>query len=257
MLATFFKNNLPSILTGCAVAGVAETVYLAVKATPKAIRIVNELKEPSKRDIFCNTWRCYIPAAIAGFGTIACIVGANYIHLSKEVGIAAAYSLVGTKFNEYKQHAGEETDAKIKESIRKEHISNLEKPQEPLEPGKMWCYEPESDQFFQATTEQILWAELTANKIFANQGELRFNQFLNLLPGVKKVPWGDHFGWYITDDDGTWDFNWSFYRGTPWIDIQPQIAVDQDMMILSYGMHPGDETDPHDLEEPEQFEVKS
>lgn len=258
-LKGYILENLPSILTGVAVAGVVETVYLAVKATPKALDILEEHPKAEKEDKVKHTWKCYIPAAIAGAGTIACIVGANYAHLSREAGMLAAYSFLGEKFVDYRERSGEKHDAKIMKDIEKDYISEAVKgkPNRPLEIGKMWCFEPESEQYFQATTEQILWAELTANKIFHNQGWLSFNQFLDLLPEAKKVEWGDHTGWYIYDEDGSWDFNWSFYPGgTPWIDIQPQISEDDDVMVLAYGMHPGDCPDPNDIEEPEQFQEK-
>lgn len=264
-LKSIFLNNLPSILTGVAVAGIVETTILAVKATPKALDILEEMKSKekqdgspwNKKDTVKSTWKCYIPAGIACAGTIACVIGANYMHLSKEAGIVAAYSLLGNKFHDYRDLSGEKHDKKIMDAIQKDHISEIEKPDKPLEIGKMWVYEPESKQYFQATTEQILWAELTANKIFSNQGWLSFNQFLDLLPGAKRVKWGDYYGWYTYDEDGAWDFNWSFYPGgTPWIDIQPQIATDDDVMILAYGMHPGDCPDPHDIEEPEQINMK-
>lgn len=267
-LKGYILENLPSILTGVAVAGVVETVYLAVKATPKALDILEERSSEEKKDgtgwnktdTVKATWKCYIPAAIAGAGTIACIVGANYAHLSREAGMLAAYSFLGEKFVDYRERSGEKHDDKIMNSIKKDHISEAVKgkPNRPLEIGKMWCFEPESEQYFQATTEQILWAELTANKIFHNQGWLSFNQFLDLLPkDAKRVPWGDHTGWYTSDEDGSWDYNWSFYRGgTPWIDIQPQISEDDDVMVIAYGMHPGDCPDPQDIEEPEQITEK-
>lgn len=258
-LKGYILENLPSILTGVAVAGVVETVYLAVKATPKALDILEENPAgiKTKTQKVQAAWKCYIPAAIAGAGTIACIIGANYAHISREAGMLAAYSFLGEKFVDYREKSGEKHDDKIMNAIKKEHVSEVKKPDRPLEVGKMWVYEPESKQYFQATTEQILWAELTANKMFHNQGWLSFNQFLDLLPEAKRVPWGDHTGWYIYDDDGYWDFNWSFYSGgTPWIDIQPQISEDDDVMILAYGMHPGDCPDPHDIEEPEQINMK-
>ena len=267
-IKAIFIENLPSILTGAAVTGVATTTYFAVKATPKALEILEEHPEIEKKtEVIKHTWKCYIPAALAGAATISCILMVNHTHLLREAGMVAAYSYLGEKFVDYRERSGEKHDKKIMNAIKKSHISEIEKPDGPLEVGKMWVYEPESKQYFQATTEQILWAELTANKVFHNQGWLSFNQFLDLLPEAKRVPWGDHTGWYIYDEDGTWDFNWSFYRGgTPWIDIQPQISEEDDVMVLAYGMHPGDCPDPQDIldeysnkhapEEPEQFEMK-
>ena len=255
----FLNKNAPSIFAGMAIAGVVETVVLAVKATPKAYSILEEMEEePTKVEVVKATWKCYMPAAVAGVATIACITASHYAHIHKETGLIAAYSLAETKFANYRKKVGRKKDKDVMNKLQKEKIKKAKKPKEEPVDGKMWCYEPESDQFFQATTEQILWVELTANKVFANQSYLTFNQFLSLLPGCKKVEWGDHYGWYLYDEDGTWDFNWSFYRGgSPWIDIQPQISVDEDMMILAYGMHPGDDLDCNDIDEPEQFIVQN
>lgn len=260
-LKGYILENLPSILTGVAVAGVVETVYLAVKATPKALDILEENPAgiQTKTQKVQATWKCYIPAAIAGAGTIACIVGANYAHLSREAGMLAAYSFLGEKFVDYRERSGEKHDNKIMSAVEKSNIAKAVegKPSDPVEMGKMWCYEPESEQYFRASTEQILWAQLTANQIFKDQGWLSFNQFLELLPEVKKVEWGDHTGWYTYDEDGYWDYNWSYYRGhSPWIDIQPQIDMENEVMIIAYGMHPGDCPDPQDIEEPEQITEK-
>lgn len=263
-LNNVLASNLPSILTGVALVGVIETAYQAVKATPKAIDILEDLHSCEKqdgspwdkKDDIKAVWKCYIPALIAGIGTMICICYANKRHISKELGLAAASTALCNKYNDYRTLSGEKHDKKMMEEMRKKDISEIVKPPEPLEIGKMWCYEPESKQYFQTTTEQILWAELTANKIFSNQGWLSFNQFLDLLPGCKRVVWGDYRGWYTYDEDGYCDFNWSFYRGTPWIDIQPQIITDEEVMCLAYGMHPMDCPDPHDIEEPEQYVEK-
>lgn len=266
-LKGYILENLPSILTGVAVAGVVETVYLAVKATPKALDILEERSSEekkdgtgwNKKDDIKATWKCYIPSAIAGGITVACILGANQAHLSREVGMLAAYSFLGEKFVDYRERSGEKHDAKIMNSIKKDHISEgaKNKPDRPLEVGKIWVYEPESKQYFQTTKEQILWAEIVANKMFLNQGWLSFNQFLNLFSDADRVSWGDHSGWYRYDEDGAADFNWSFYQGgEPWIDIQPIISEDDDVLILAYGMHPMDCPDPQDIEEPEQINME-
>ena len=264
MVIKLIKDNAPYILSGLAAYGVVETAVLSIKATPKAIYILEEHmyeneNSPTAKQTIELTWRCYIPAMVAAAGTIACIVGVNVLNFRREASLIAAYSFAESKLREYRNELGEKKDAKIQESIsekkRKAHDIDFKA----CTDGKMWCYEPESDQYFQATTEQILWAELTANKVFKNLGELSFNDFLELLPGCRKVPWGDHYGWYTYDEDGSWDYNWSFYPGgTPWIDIQPQIVtIDEDTKVLkiAYGMHPGDDLDCKDktIEEPEQY----
>ena len=66
---TSVSKRSPEILTGIGIAGMIGTTIIAVRATPKALKLLEaetELKnengeELSKADIVRTTWRCYIP----------------------------------------------------------------------------------------------------------------------------------------------------------------------------------------------------
>lgn len=262
------RNNAPSILKGMAIFGAGWCAVEAVKATPKAIQILDEKgidvrKDPMGAVKAC--WRCYIFPAGIFIGTTGAILTATYLDEREMKKVVAALAWSEAKRQEYLNYErsifGQSHMDEVEKAIQDDKMYRNNIPNEPLREGMMWCYEPESDQWFQTNTEQILWVELTANKMFANRGELRFNQFLSLFPYAKHdIPGLDYYGWFKYDDDGYWDFNWSFYPGgTPWIDIQPQINTKENYMVLKYGMHPGDDPDCNDFddtEDPEQFEVK-
>lgn len=264
-LLNVIRNNAPSILTGMAIFGAGYATVEAVKATPKAMQILEEEGiDPKKqpKEAVKAAGKCYIfPAGILAV-TIGCIAGVDLLHEHGKSKLVTALAYSEYQRRNYQKAAkdvfGEQADA-ISQKVVDDQMKRNDIPKEPAAKGLVWCYEPESDQWFQTSTEEILWVELTANKMFANHGQLTFNQFLGLFKNAKKVDFGDHFGWYIYDEDGAWGFNWSFYPGgTPWIDIQPMIDQDRDCFILAYGMHPGDDLDCHDadIDEPEQFEVK-
>ena len=70
-------KHSPEILTGIGIAGMVSTVVLAVRATPKAEKLIldreielsNEAKqdiELNKKDRFKKAWKCYITTAITG-----------------------------------------------------------------------------------------------------------------------------------------------------------------------------------------------
>ena len=71
-----FKSSVskhsPEILTGIGIAGMITTTVLAVKATPKAIKLIEAEKRVkhvdtlSPIDTVKTAWKCYIPAAITG-----------------------------------------------------------------------------------------------------------------------------------------------------------------------------------------------
>ena len=75
---SFLKRSSPTILTCFSIVGVIGTTVLAVKATPKALEIINDerLKRADNdeefiygstplpiKDVIRLTWKCYSPAA--------------------------------------------------------------------------------------------------------------------------------------------------------------------------------------------------
>ena len=80
------SKHSPEILTGIGIAGMIGTTVIAVRATPKALKLLEaerELKaengeEISKTDIIKTTWKCYIPAAVTGTVSVVCLIGAIY-----------------------------------------------------------------------------------------------------------------------------------------------------------------------------------
>ena len=75
-------------LTGMSAVGVAATAALAVRVTPKAVRLLDsyhereEFKEhaPTVKEDARQVWKLYIPAAIAGAAAVTCSVKANKIN---------------------------------------------------------------------------------------------------------------------------------------------------------------------------------
>ena len=93
------QESSPTILTCMGVAGVVGTAVLAVKATPKALALMDAADDEkngvhienytppyvplTKWEVVKVTWKEYIPAVTVGALSIACIVGANSINLKR------------------------------------------------------------------------------------------------------------------------------------------------------------------------------
>ena len=125
-ISQFTKDNSPAILSGIAVAGVIGTAILAVRATPKAIKRLEEKKEEGnpailKTEVLEATWPYFVPAALTGAATIACIIGATKIGAKRNAALLAAYTLVDQGFREYKDHVleeiGEAKEQKIHDKV--------------------------------------------------------------------------------------------------------------------------------------------
>lgn len=256
LVKEIFKDNAPQIIGGIGIGLAVLSASFAAKGGIEAEKILSEerkvLRTESTKptEAVKKTWKCFIPAGVALVGCIVCIAGSNRLYLVRIGELTATVAALDSKLNTIEKATdsifGEGSSDKVKNEVAQSEADKTMPKYGPLE-GKFWCYEPESKQWFQTTKETVMMAELTANKIFKNDDRLTLNTFLSLFDGTHPVKWGNDFGWYIHDDDGYWDYNWSYYRGAPWIDIQPQMAKapdGRDYLYLAYGMHPGEANDP-------------
>lgn len=248
-VANAIATNKTAIMTGV---GCGCTVLAVVSSHKDTLKAEDILKNHADEDLSTKAklalvWPCYIRTMLMTTASIGLSIATHNAHLSREAQLMSALIFADGQRRDVMELVGKDKLADISKSEAERTL-----PDRPAVEGKMWCYEPESKQWFEATIEQILMAEITANKIFKNNDQLTLNQFLALFNGTKPVPWGDMYGWYVWDEDGCWDFNWSFYRGAPWIDIQPQMTTmnGRDVLVIAYGMHPGDSNDiPDKLKE--------
>ena len=74
----FATKHSPEILTGIGIAGMIMTTVLAVKATPKALELIEKQKKEEQTDdltpieVVKTTWKCYVPAVATGAASITC-----------------------------------------------------------------------------------------------------------------------------------------------------------------------------------------
>ena len=93
--AKFLRKHGGTILAVAASVGVVATAIETGRATTKAQHILEVDKEltkfnedefgvteepPTKKQIVLMCWKAYVPAAILGGGTIACILGSNALN---------------------------------------------------------------------------------------------------------------------------------------------------------------------------------
>ena len=86
------SKHSPGILVGIGIAGMVTTTVLAVRATPKALRLIEaekqrqevelneEIDKLKTKDVVKVAWKCYIPSAVIGGASIACLIGASSVH---------------------------------------------------------------------------------------------------------------------------------------------------------------------------------
>ena len=256
VISKVLEKHGPSILSWAAVGGVLLTGYLTHKATQKTtmeIASQAELPENSekpigiiKKEVTKHQWKNYIPPVIAGVGTAACIIGANYWHLSKEGALTAAVAFYKAAEEEIKtaikEKYGDESLEEIKKDIARKKMEEDRPPWEVKEPGKMDIYEPYTKQWFRASQQEILWAELTANKMLQQSWRVTLNDILVLYPGCRKTKLGQTIGWSLNDEAFLESVDYS-PSGAAWITFCPQLIANDDgtsYFQMEYEIHPND-----------------
>lgn len=196
----FLKRNGATILTCVGSVGVVATSVMAVKATPKAVMLLEKAKEEKGEDLtLVDKVRvagpAYIPAAVVGVSTIACIFGANVLNKRQQASLMSAYALLDKSFKEYKAKVkelyGEEADQNVREEIAKD---KYEEGMYPLEDNKVLFYEEYSQQYFESTMEDVIKAEYLLNRDFQYHGIVILNDFYKLLK-LPETEFGYHLGW--------------------------------------------------------------
>lgn len=215
-VTVFCKRNASTILTVAGGAGVIATTIMAVKATPKALRAIDKAKtEKGENLTVFETVRvagpAYIPTIAMGAGTLTCIFGANILNQRKQASLVSAYALLDNSYKEYKKKVnelyGEDADFKVKEGIAKD---KYEENDVKLSDNKLLYYDSFSGRYFEATSEDVLKAAYTLNKLIVEEGCACANEFYDMLD-IPGIDGGDDIGWSV---EALADMYWSY-----WIDF--------------------------------------
>ena len=128
--STGLRRSSPTILTVLGIAGVVGTTVMAIKATPKAMKLIKAKKDELNTDkltpteLVQTTWKCYIPSALIGAGTIVCIIGIGVMDKRNQAALTSAYAMLNESYKQYRQAAkkvyGEDADNKIHAEMAKD-----------------------------------------------------------------------------------------------------------------------------------------
>ena len=206
----FLSKNSTTILTGVSIAGVCSTVIFAVKATPKALQLIEETESETKRqltkkEVVKATWKCYIPSAVMGCITIGCIVSVNKIGLKRKVALTGLYSIAEKTISEYQDVLVENIGKKKADAIKDEVTTNVIKKSQPksseviiASKGETLFYETVTGRYFKSDIEMVRRTINELNKDMMSNMTMTLNElFYNLNLDPTSV--GDELGWVIDD----------------------------------------------------------
>lgn len=205
----FVSERSPEILTGIGIAGMVTTTVLAVKATPKAMSLIEDKKnedwvdELSPLDVVKIAWKPYIPAIITCVVSTTCIIGASSVNAKRNAALATAYKLSETALTEYREKVietiGEKKEQIVRDKVAEERIKkNPVSKNEVIVTGngKTLCFDPISGRYFMSSIDVIKRAENELNKQMLHDisGYVSLNDFYDEL-GLDHTSVGDDLGW--------------------------------------------------------------
>lgn len=232
------SKHSPQILLGVGIAGMITSTILAIKATPKAIQIIEQKKKEENveklnaTETVKATWKCYIPAVVTGVSATVCLIGSNSVSNKRAAAIATAYEISKTTLNEYKDKVvevvGEEKEKTIRDEIAKDKVKNNPVNESTIilaGDSDVLCYDSLSGQYFKSTLDKIHKAENEVNYRLLDENYISLNAFYDMV-GIRNTSLGDDLGWNVDS-------------GQLKIDISSQIAENgQPCLVLEYELSP-------------------
>jgi len=204
-------KHSPEILTGIGIAGMIMTTVIAVRGTPKALNLIENIRKESDTDkltrleIIQATWKCYISAAITGGLSIACLIGASSVNVRHNAALATAYALSESALKEYREKVVESIgerkeqsirDAVVKSAVERNPVGNHEVII--TEKGNTLCYDSISGRYFKSDIDKIKKAVLEINWNLLRESYVSLNDFYYEI-GLSNTKFGEDLGWKIED----------------------------------------------------------
>lgn len=224
------NRNLPSILTGAAIAGLVVTVWATYKAAPSIKSAVDDAKkrkavntsEPDDEtestdgagETKLNAWETFTAVAphvwkpaVCGTFTVGCIVGAHVLNVQRLGVLSLAYKVSEGKLKEYEAKAkeilGEEKandlhDAVVKEtaaqvSLDDKYITRTGK-------GNQLFIDTVTGHPFYSSKEAVLSAANYINHRIASGDAMTVNDFYCQM-GLDEFKYGDGLYWCTSIDN--------------------------------------------------------
>lgn len=215
------KKHSPEILLAIGIGSGITAAVLAVKATPKALQMIDKKKQEDHMDELTPietvkvAWKPYIPAVTTGVFSIACLISANSVHSKRNAALATAYQLSTTAFNEYREKVvetiGEKKEKVVHDNIAKERIEKNPPSESTViltGKGKTLCYDAYSDRYFESDMDRIRRAinDLNYRMTTGMEMSISLNEFRDAI-GLPRIPIGEEVGWRV--DEGLIDIHFS------------------------------------------------
>ena len=201
----------PGILTGIGITGMIGATFMAVKATPKALYLIEtkkeeaEVEELTPVETIKTCWTCYIPATLTTVLSAVCLIGASTVSAKRNAALATAYSISEEALREYQEKVvevvGEKKEKAVRDAVAKNQIER-----DPVTKSEVviidsnsntLCYEPLSGRYFKSTIDKIKKAEIKLDRQMIQEMYVSLNDFYWEI-GLDGTDLGDKMGWNLS-----------------------------------------------------------
>ena len=206
---TFLGKHSPEILTGIGITGMISTTILAVKATPKAMKLIDIKKKELDTDELTvietvkTAWKPYIPAMLVGLASTTCLIGASSTNYKRNAALASAYALSERTLTRYRDKVidtiGERKEQQIREKIAQDEIDEKKLSNSQVivtSNGETLCMDTMSGRYFKSDIETIKQAVNKLNRRLVYENYISLNEFYGEI-GLDDVKNGTLLGWNI------------------------------------------------------------
>ena len=219
-LSKFFKSvksnvskHSPEILTGIGIAGMISTTILAVKATPRALDLIAKAEDEKKEEltkveVVKTAWKPYIPAAITGTVSVACLIGASSVNARRNAALYSAYKLSETALSDYKEKVietiGEKKEQAVREKVAQKKVDDHPTSKSEIivtGNGNVLFLEPVSQRYFTSDIETIrkIINDLNYRLTTGMEEYISLSSFYDEI-GLSHTAISDDIGWNINRD---------------------------------------------------------
>ena len=218
----FLGKHSPEILTGIGIGGMVTSTVLAVKATPKALALLEEARTNEDGTLEDKltivetvkvAWKPYVPAIAVGIASISCIIGASRVNYKRNAALATAYALSERTLINYRDKVietlGEKKEKEVRDKISQDEIDKkpISSSQVIITPkGNTLFMDSITGRYFRSDLDSIKKAVIELNMEISHQNYISLNEFYSNI-GLDRISNGDNLGWNI--DNGYVEIDYS------------------------------------------------
>lgn len=201
----------PMVLTGFGVAGMFSAGIMAVKATPRAMFIINEeekAREESKDyrtirniDKIKMCWKCYAPSVLISLMSAGCIIYSSVDSTKRNTAMMTMCSISEAALKEYQSKVveviGEKKEREVRDKITEDRMTKYPFDENEViltGNGNSLCFDNWSSRYFRCDRNYLDKIENRLNKRLRNEYYLSLNDFYYEI-GLESTKAGEVFGW--------------------------------------------------------------